>query len=84
MFVPEKLGSNGARVIPLKGTEVAKYAKEVRGNSTVVVQLGGLEPPTSCSTDGPSTRAQRLSRVETAAVNVLPLSHDRAAAGPVL
>src|SRR5258705_10950949 len=24
---------------------------EMRGNSTVVVQLGGLEPPTSCSTD---------------------------------
>src|SRR5271154_298414 len=24
---------------------------EMRGNSTVMVQLGGLEPPTSCSTD---------------------------------
>src|SRR5262249_14192045 len=23
----------------------------VRGNSTMLVQLGGLEPPTSCSTD---------------------------------
>src|SRR4051794_5382001 len=25
--------------------------REIRGNSTVLVQLGGLEPPTSCSTD---------------------------------